>query len=42
MKTYKQALREVKFAYIKKNDFSLEVNTAMLEAFWISELRELK
>ena len=40
-KNYIQVLREVKGAYTKKNDFSLEVNTAILEAFWISELREL-
>ena len=32
-KNYTQALREVKFAYTKKSDFSLEVNKAMLEAF---------
>ena len=32
-KRYTQALREVKFAYTKKNAFSLEVNTAILEAF---------
>ena len=25
----------------RENNFSLEVNTAVLEAFWISELREL-
>ena len=37
-----QVLREAKDAYTKKNDFSLEVNTAIiLEAFWISELWEL-
>lgn len=35
-KTYTQALREVKCAYMKKNEFSLVVNRAMLEAFWIS------
>ena len=40
-KNYIQVLREVKGAYTKKNDFSLEVNTAILEAFSISELREL-
>ena len=28
-----QASREVKYAYTKKNDFSLEVNTAIQEAF---------
>ena len=28
-----QVLREVKGAYTKKNDFSLEVNKAILEAF---------
>ena len=27
-----KALREVKYAYIKKNDFSSEVNRAILEA----------
>lgn len=32
-KKYTQALREVKFAYTKKNGFSLEVNTVILEAF---------
>lgn len=32
-KTYTQALREVKCAYMKKNEFSLVVNRAMLEAF---------
>ena len=32
-KKYTQALREVKFAYTKKNAFSLEVNTVILEAF---------
>ena len=32
-KKYMQALREVKCAYTKKNGFSLEVNTAILEAF---------
>ena len=32
-KKYTQALREVKFAYTKKNAFSLEANTAILEAF---------
>ena len=36
-----QALREVKYAYTKEKDFSLEVNRAILKAFWISELREL-
>ena len=30
---YKQALREVKCAYSKKNVFSSEVNTAVLETF---------
>ena len=28
-----QALREVKYAYTKKNDFSSEVNRAILEKF---------
>ena len=32
MKNYTQALREVKCAYTEKNHFSLEVNTAILEA----------
>ena len=32
VKNYTQALREVKCAYTKKNHFSLEVNTAILEA----------
>ena len=32
MKNYTQALREVKGAYTEKNHFSLEVNTAILEA----------
>ena len=32
-KNYIQVLREVKGAFTKKNDFSLEVNTAILEAF---------
>ena len=41
VKNYTQALREVKCAYTEKDHFSLEVNTAILEAFWISELREL-
>ena len=27
-----QALREVKYAYTKKNDFYLELNSAILEA----------
>ena len=27
--------------YQEKNDLSLELNEAVLEAFWISELREL-
>ena len=40
-KNYIQVLREVKGAYTKKNDLSLEVNTAIVKAFWISELREL-
>ena len=36
--THKHLRREVKCAYTKKkNDFSLEVNSAILEAFWISE-----
>ena len=39
-KKYTQALR-VNYAYIKKTDLSLEVNTAILEAFWISELMAL-
>ena len=39
-KKYAQALR-VNYAYIKKTDLSLEVNTAILEAFWISELKAL-
>ena len=39
-KKYTQALR-VNYAYIKKTDPSLEVNTAILEAFWISELKAL-
>ena len=39
-KKYTQALR-VNYAYIKKTDLSLEVNTAILEAFWISELKAL-
>ena len=36
-KNYTQALREARCAYTKKNDFSLEVKTAILEAFWISD-----
>ena len=41
-KKYTWALREVKTVYIyQKKDFSLEVNTAILEAFWISQLRKL-
>ena len=32
MKNYTQALREVKCAYTEKNHFSLDVNTAILEA----------
>ena len=32
-KNYTQALREVRCADTKKNDFSLEVKTAILEAF---------
>ena len=42
-KNYIQVLhvREVKGAYTKKNDLSLEVNTAIVKAFLISELREL-
>ena len=32
-KKYTQALREVNYAYIKKPDLSVEVNTAILEAF---------
>ena len=40
-KKYTQALREVNYAYIKKTDLSVEVNTAILEAFWISELKAL-
>ena len=32
MKNYTRALREVKCAYTEKNHFSLEVNTAILEA----------
>lgn len=27
--------------YTKKNDLNLEVNTAILEPFWISDLRKL-
>ena len=41
VKKCSQALREVKCTYTKKNDFILEVKTAILEAFWVSELREL-
>ena len=33
VKNYIQVLREVKGAYTKQNDFSLKVNTAILEAF---------
>ena len=41
-KKYTWALREVKTVYIyQRKDFSLEVNTAILEAFWISQLRKL-
>lgn len=32
--------REVKCTCTNKVDFIFEVNTAILEAFWISELRE--
>ena len=32
-KNYTQALRGLKCAYTKKNVFSLELNTAILEAF---------
>ena len=32
-KTYAQALREAQCTYTKKNDFSLVVNKAILEAF---------
>ena len=35
------ALREIKCAYNEKNDLSLELNKAILEAFRISELWEL-
>lgn len=41
VKKCSQALREVKCTYTKKNDFILEVKTAILEAFWVSELRVL-
>ena len=41
VKKCSQAVREVKCTYTKKNDFILEVKTAILEAFWVSELREL-
>ena len=34
-------MRELKCPYTKKNDLSLELNKAALEASWISELREL-
>ena len=40
-KNYTQELEELKYAYTKKNDLSLELNKAVLEALWISELREL-
>ena len=41
-KKYTWALREVKTVYIyQEKDVSLEVNTAILEAFWISQLRKL-
>ena len=40
-KNYVQALRELKCAYTNKNDFSLEMNKAILGIFWISELKEL-
>ena len=30
-KQYTQALREVKYAYTKKNDFSLEANSIILK-----------
>ena len=33
VKKCSQALREVKCTYTKKNDFILEVKTAILEAF---------
>ena len=41
VKKCSQAVREVKCTYTKKNDFILEVKTAILEAFWVSELWEL-
>ena len=40
-KNYTQAWRELKCDYTKNNDLRLELNNAILEAFWISELREL-
>ena len=41
-KNYTQALGELKCVVIpRKNDLSLELNKAVLEAFWISGLREL-
>ena len=35
-----KTLREVQYTYTKKGDSSLEVNTAILEAFGISVLAE--
>ena len=40
-KNYTRSLREIKCAYTKKNDSSLELNEVILEAFWISKVREL-
>ena len=40
-KNYTRSLREIKCAYSKKNDSSLELNEVILEAFCISKLREL-